>query len=237
MFTQSWTLDSPTNITDQANGTVLIDNWSNPQEAIRPINELAILQRQNIDPNADYDVVRDASTSTHVRVLSTRASQTNYLGDWVWDTRTGSIGTIGSSIYAVRDHIHPIIKITPFATAPTITFSWFTAPTGSANLTYFNSTEETITYIRQGALTIPNTIARRNYTISSVAGFSMSSRVKNQYRLTAMTGYPGWANAMEHFASEDYGWSNTTYLYNWSVLPGAVINIATFRVEVTYTLN
>lgn len=224
-------------ITDLANGTVNIDNWINPQRAIRPINELTILQRQNIDPNADYDVIYDASTWNHVRVLSTRASQTNYLADWVNDTRTGSLWTINSSIYAVWNHIHPIIKLSPFATAPTITFAWFTTPTGTANLTYLRSTEETITYVYQGSLTIPNTIGWRNFTISNVAWYTMKSTVMNLYRLTAMTGYP-WTNTMESWqCSNNFWWSSTTYLYNGSTLPWAVINISSFRVEVEYTLN
>lgn len=84
---------------------------------------MPILARNLIDPNADYDDVWDASAGQMVRVLATRASQTNYLADGVADTRTGSLGTTNSSIYAVRDHIHPIVKISAFATAPTITFT------------------------------------------------------------------------------------------------------------------
>ena len=83
-LTQNGTLNgggTPTILTDQANGLLLVDNGSTPQTAIRPIQELGIMTRNLVDPNADYEVVYDASTGNHVRVLATRASQTNYLAD------------------------------------------------------------------------------------------------------------------------------------------------------------
>lgn len=104
-------------------------------------------------------------------------------------------------------------------------------------MTYLRSTEETITYVYQGSLTIPNTIGWRNFTIANVAWFSMKTTVMNLYRQTAMTGYP-WTNTMEAGQSCPNLWGGTTtYLYNGSTLPWAVINISTFRVEVEYTLN
>ncbi len=221
--------------TDLANGTV---DLNAVQTAIRPIQELGIMTRNLVDPNADYEVVYDASTGNHVRVLATRASQTNYLADWVADTRVGSLGNINTSIFASWDHIHPVTKLSPFATPPTITFAWFTAPTWTVNLSYDteSGTEETINYFYQWSLTIPNAIAWRNFTISNVAWFRFKSRVTNLYRLSAMAWYP-WTNTMEKGqACDKYGNSATTYLYNASTLPWNVVNISTFRVEVTYTL-
>ena len=224
-------------VIDQVNGTVLI-NWL--QESIRPINELTTMTRNLVDPNADYEVVYDASTNTHVRVLATRASQVNYLADWVGDTRTGSLWTIASSIYAVRDHIHPITKISPLATAPTITFSWFTTPAPATPLamTYVRSTDETITYVRQWSATIPNVAWRRTCVISNVAWYNTPSiEVKNIYRLSAMAWYP-WANTMEAGQScPNRAWSSTTYFYNASIAPWVVVNISNLRIEATYTLN
>lgn len=235
-MTQSWDLmwSSPV-FTDLANGTVDLD-WQ--QTAQRPITELPILTRNLIDPNADYDDVRDASAGQMVRVLATRASQTNYLADGVADTRTGSLGNINTSIFAAWDHIHPIVKISAFATAPTITFSWFTTPVTWTPLamTYLRSTDETITYFRQWPATIPNTNNRRLFTISNVAWYSMDSFVKTLYRQSVMAGYP-WNNTMEAWqACSNYAWWTTTYLYNQWTLPWGIVNITILRVEVTYTL-
>ena len=220
--------------TDLANGTV---DLNAVQTAIRPIQELGIMTRNLVDPNADYEVVYDASTGNHVRVLATRASQTNYLADWVADTRVGSLGNINTSIFASWDHIHPIVKLSAFATAPTITFNGFTTPTTTPiAMSYLRSTEETITYVYQWALTIPNVVTWRNFTTANVAWFTQKSTVTNLYRTSAMAWYP-WTNTMEKGqACDKYGNSATTYLYNASTLPWNVVNISTFRVEVTYTL-
>lgn len=224
-------------VIDQVNGTVLI-NWL--QESIRPINELTTITRNLVDPNADYEVIYDASTNTHVRVLAARASQTNYLADGVNDTRTWSLWNINTSIFAARDHIHPITKISPLATAPTITFSWFTTPAPATPLamTYLRSTEETITYFRQWTATIPNVAWRRTCVISNVAWYNTPSiEVKNIYRLSAMAWYP-WANTMEAGQScPNRAWSTTTYFYNASIAPWVVVNISNLRIEATYTLN
>lgn len=235
-MTQTWDLMwwSSAVFTDLPNGTVDLD-WQ--QTAQRPTMEFAILQRQNIDTNADYDDVRDASAWALVRVLATRASQTNYLSDWVADTRTGSLGNINTSIYASWDHIHPITKISAFGTAPTIAFSGFTAPTWSATLTYLRSTEETITYFRQWSMTIPNTNGWRLFTISNVAWYTMDSVVKTLYRQSNYVGYP-WNNTMEAWqVCNNYAWGATTYMYNQWIAPWNIVNISVMRVEVTYTLN
>lgn len=215
---------STTNITDQANGTVLIDNWSTPQEAIRPINELAILQRQNVDPNADYEVIRDASTNTHVRVLATRPSQTNYLADWVWDTRTGSIGTINSSIYAVRDHIHPIIRLAQ-VTAPVPTAWWFfTLASTSVNRQY--TTEETQNYSIRVNVTTNGVGTRGTITIPNLAGYQLVSvQFANPYDPTgsslAYNVRPPFVRVL-----------NT--IYAQTLVTGRTL---TFDIDLTYILN
>ena len=87
MAQSSANIPASSTFTDLANGTV---DLNGSQTAIRPIQELGILARNLVDPNADYEVIYDASTGNHVRVLATRASQASYLADWVWDTRAGS---------------------------------------------------------------------------------------------------------------------------------------------------
>jgi hypothetical protein len=158
------------------------------------------------------------------------------LADWVADTRVWQVGT--STNYARQDHIHPITKIAPFATAPTITFSWFTSPTTTpVPMTYIRSTEETITYrlILTGVV-IPNVAWRRLFTPSSVSWYLSKTETKGVYRNTAYAGYP-WVNTMEKPAYDNYaGWA-TTYMYSGTWLPGAVISISSMTIEVTYTLN
>lgn len=238
---QNWVQSSKnfkTILTDLVSGILQIQSWWVIQQAQRPITELPILARNLIDPSADYDDVWDASAWQMVRVLATRASQLTYKADGLNDTRAGDLWSIGSSIFAVHDHIHPIVKLSPFATAPTIKFNGFTTPTATPiAMTYVSSTEETITYSYQWALTIPNTIGRRNFTTSNVAWFSQKSEVTNLYRNSPMTWYP-WANTMEAGqVSNNYWASATTYIYNGSILPWNVVTINVFRVHVTYTLN
>ncbi len=104
-------------------------------------------------------------------------------------------------------------------------------------MTYLRSTEETITYVYQWALTIPNAIWWRNFSTSNVAWYTQKSIVTNLYRTSAMAGYPS-TNTMEAGqVCNNYGWGITTYLYNASTAPWGIVNISLFRVEVEYTLN
>ena len=169
-------------ITDQATGTVLVDNSVNPQQAIRPINELPILTRQTIDPNADYEVIYDASTGSHVRSLATRASQTAYLADGQGDTRAGSLGNINTSIFAAWDHIHPILAITAPA-APILTV-------GGGALTITQSVistiteEESVTFNFSVTCNIPiHTNTWQWINIPNIAGFKTPiSSISGMYR-------------------------------------------------------
>ena len=147
MFTQSWSISwNNVEITDLANGTVNIDNSVNPQTAQRPINELSILALNLVDPSADYFDMYDASTWNHVRVPAMRPSQASYLADWLNDTRTGSLWTITSGIYAVHDHIHAITRRALTAT-PVLT-AWGTGHViVSQNLQINNTDEESEEYV------------------------------------------------------------------------------------------
>lgn len=179
-------------ITDQATGTVLVDNSVNPQQAIRPINELPILTRQTIDPNADYEVIYDASTGSHVRSLATRASQTAYLADGQGDTRAGSLGNINTSIYAAWDHIHPIIAITA-PTTPTITLASGTMTITPILIGTTITEEEGVTFQFRVQCNIPvHTNVWQAFSIPSIAGFKAPIvTVNGTYRQSGSpTGYP-----------------------------------------------
>jgi hypothetical protein len=131
-------------VTDNPNGTTTIDNGSTPQDVQSPIMVQPILQRQNIDPNADYDDVWDASAGRMVRVLATRGSQLTYKASGLNDTRAGDLGSINSSIYSVHDHMHPIIAITAPA-QPVIAVSGMTLAGTFLNAGAVTE-EESVTY-------------------------------------------------------------------------------------------
>lgn len=179
-------------ITDQATGTVLVDNSVNPQQAIRPINELPILTRQTIDPNADYEVIYDASTGSHVRSLATRASQTAYLADGQGDTRAGSLGNINTSIFAAWDHIHPILAITAPPT-PVITLVSGTMVITPVLISSTITEEEGVTFQFRVQCNIPvHTNVWQAFSIPSIAGFKAPIvTVNGTYRQSGSpTGYP-----------------------------------------------
>lgn len=213
MNTQNGTLSGVTILNDQTNGLLQITSGSTTQEAQRPIPELTILQRQNIDPNADYDDVWDASTGRLVRVLAMRASQTNYLGDGLNDTRAGSIGTIGSSIFAVWNHIHPIIAITAPA-QPVITVSGMTLVSTTLNSTPITD-EESVTYEMTIQVTQPIANAWSFFTVPNIAGFKRPLVfITGTYR---SNGNPNAASSWENAPSmaiecSNYFNSNTCYL-------------------------
>lgn len=213
MNTQNGTLSGVTILNDQTNGLLQITSGSTTQEAQRPIPELTILQRQNIDPNADYDDVWDASTGRLVRVLAMRASQTNYLGDGLNDTRAGSIGTIGSSIFAVWNHIHPIIAITAPA-QPIISVTGMTLVSTTLNSTPITE-EESVTYEMTIQVTQPIANAWSFFTVPNIAGFKRPLVfITGTYR---SNGNPNAASSWENAPSmaiecSNYFNSNTCYL-------------------------
>lgn len=232
MLTQNGTLNTSTTLTDQANGTVLIDNGSTPQEAQRPILELPILTRNLIDPNADYDDVWDASAGQMVRVLATRASQANYLADGLNDTRTGSLGTIGTSIFAAWDHIHPIIAITAPAT-PVITVG-SGAMTIVQNLLSTVTEEECVTFQMRIDCNIPiHTGTWQMFQIPSIAGFKTPIvSIEGTYRNAGNpTGYP----IVPVMGQEASLWGN-----NLVYVGSFTENVATTRfvmIKIKYVIN
>lgn len=169
MNTQNGTLSGVTILNDQTNGLLQITSGSTTQEAQRPIPELTILQRQNIDPNADYDDVWDASAGRMVRVLATRASQLSYKASGLNDTRLGDLGSINSSIYSVHDHIHPIIAITAPA-QPVITVSGMTLAGTFLNATPVTE-EESVTYEMTIQVTQPIANAWSFFRVPNITGF------------------------------------------------------------------
>ena len=213
MITQNGSLDSTqVTLTDQTTGLLLTDNIINPQQSIRPIDELTILTRSSIDQSADYEVIYDASTGNHVRVLATRASQTNYLADGLSDTRAGSIGSINTSIYSAFDHIHPIIAIIA-PTAPTITVISGTMAITPLLIATTVTQEESVTFQFRVQCNIPaHTNTWQAFQVPNIAGFKQAIiSVTGTYRQTG-TPAPSYP-AAPYMGNEAALWGgNTIYI-------------------------
>jgi len=218
-------------VTDNVNGTTTIDNGSTPQDVQSPIMEQPILQRQNIDPNADYDDVWDASAGRMVRVLATRASQLSYKASGLNDTRLGDLGSINSSIYSVHDHIHPIIAITAPA-QPVITVSGMTLAGTFLNATPVTG-EESVTYEMTIQVTQPIANAWSFFTVPNIAGFKRPMVfITGTYR---NVGNPNTGASWENPPSmaiecSNYFNSNTCYLNTPNRTQATTVYIS-FKVE------
>lgn len=224
-LTQNGTLNgggSPTILTDQTNGLLLVDNGSTPQEAQRPILEAPILANNLIDPSADWFDMWDVSAARMVRVSAMRASQLTYKADGLNDTRAGDLGTVSSGIYAVHDHIHPILAITAPPT-PVITLVSGTMVITPVLISSTITEEEGATFQFRVQCNIPvHTNVWQAFSIPSIAGFKAPIvNVNGTYRQTGNpTGYP----AAPTMVSEASLWGgNTVYI------GGFTENTATIR--------
>ena len=194
-LTQNGTLNgggSPTILTDQTNGLLLVDNGSTPQEAQRPILEAPILANNLIDPSADWFDMWDVSAARMVRVSAMRASQLTYKADGLNDTRAGDLGTVTSGIYAVHDHIHPIVAIAA-PTTPTITLASGTMTITPILIGTTITEEEGVTFQFRVQCNIPvHTNVWQAFSIPSIAGFKAPIvTVNGTYRQSGSpTGYP-----------------------------------------------
>ncbi len=194
-LTQNGTLNgggSPTILTDQTNGLLLVDNGSTPQEAQRPILEAPILANNLIDPSADWFDMWDVSAARMVRVSAMRASQLTYKADGLNDTRAGDLGSINSGIYAVHDHIHPILAITAPPT-PVITLVSGTMTITPILISTTITEEECVTFQFRVQCNIPvHTNVWQAFSIPSIAGFKAPIvTVNGTHRQSGSpTGYP-----------------------------------------------
>jgi len=192
MNSQSGTLSSnPVTLTDQANGLLLIDNSTTPQEAQRPILELPILALNTVDPSADWSDVWDSSAAQMVRVPAVRASQLTYKADGLNNTRTGDLGTITSGIYAVHDHIHPIIALSPIA-LPNVAVSGSGGNFVSQSIVRQRTTEETLRYTLQVTVTNTSSSTWLTLTVPVLPGFYLSDLTNYTYDSASANNAPYW---------------------------------------------
>lgn len=180
-----------TSIANNIDGTIVVIVEGQIFAMQRPHLALPILQRQNIDPNSDWDDVWDVSAGRMVRVLATRASQTNYLADGVGNTRTGNLGNINTSIFAAWDHVHPIIALTP-PSLPNCAVSGSGATFVSQTVPRQRATEETVEYTIQ--VTTSNTLAAAWMIITppTIAGYTLVGLTNYTYDDAAANLAPYW---------------------------------------------
>lgn len=213
-LTQNGTLNgggSPTILTDQANGLLLVDNGSTPQEAQRPILEQPILANNLIDPSNDWFDMWDVSAARMVRVSAMRASQLTYKADGLNDTRAGDLGSINSGIYAVHDHIHPILAITA-PTTPVITLVSGTMTITPILISTTITEEECVTFQFRVQCDIPiHTNVWQVFTVPSIAGFKTPIiSISGTYR---QTGNPVGTPTAPYMGNESSLWgSNAIYV-------------------------
>ena len=221
---------STVTVVDNIDGTVTINAGGvNVQNAQRPILELPILARNLVDPSADYDDIWDASAGRMVRVLATRASLLTYKADGLNDTRAGDIGSTGSSIFAVHDHIHPILAIaTPPATPVLVASGSGLSISQQILTTVVLTEEESITFnFRVLCLqTISN--AWNILTVPNIAGFKTPiTTVGGTYR---SVGNPnaaaGWHNSPSMMIeASNYNMTNQIYLNCQNRTQGVTIEV------------
>ena len=178
-------------IANNIDGTVVVIGDGQIFVMQRPHLALPILTRQNVDPNADWDDIWDGSTGRMVRVLATRASQTNYLADGVGNTRTGSLGTINSSIFSVWDHVHPIIALT-IPALPNFAVSGSGSALVSQSISRQRATEETIEFTVQ--VTTSNTLAATWMILTppTITGYTLVGLTNYTYDGAAANLSPFW---------------------------------------------
>lgn len=230
-LTQNGTLNSggtPTVLTDQANGLLLIDNGSTPQEAQRPILELPILANNLVDPSVDWFDAWDTSTSRMVRMSAMRASQLTYKADGLNDTRVGDLGSVNSSIYAVHDHIHPILAIVTPPATPIITASGTGLTITNQNLIRVLTEEESVTYHILVIATQTASNAWNALIVPSIAGYKTpSTLVGGTYRSSGNPNLAaGWQNAPSMaIEASNYRMSNNVYLNCFSRTQATTIEV------------
>lgn len=182
-------------LTDQANGLLLVDNTTTPQEAQRPILEVPILANNLIDPSNDWFDMWDASTSQMVRVSGMRASKLTYKADGLNDTRAGDLGSINTGIFASHDHIHPILAITA-PTVPTITVSSGAMTITTLTIGTTITEEEGVTFQLRTECNIPaHTNTWQSFTIPNIAGFKAPIVTVNGTYRQSGTPTPGYPSA------------------------------------------
>ena len=124
-----------------------------------------------------------------VRVPALRASQLTYKADGLNDTRVGDLGTITSGIYAVHDHIHPILALTIVA-LPNVAVVGSGGAFVSQSVNRQRATEETIRYIIQVTVTNTASTAWLTLTPPVLPGFYLSDLTNYTYDGSAVNTAP-----------------------------------------------
>lgn len=188
---------------------------------------------QIVNTNAiSYNIANGSTTTTVNGVVSNtatlpRPSAAFPLQNGVNDTRTGSIGTSGSNIYAIWNHQHPIINIATIPTLPNVTLSGLGTFVSQVVATQ-RSTEETISYTVFYTWNTNGVGTWVTFSAPTLTGYTLTASAANSYDAT---GGSLVATRMMNGVT-NYGAAATFYAQ--TAVTGRQI-VTTF--QFTYTLN
>ena len=210
-----------TNSLGSFGGNIMTSNVSGSIDTAKIINSNTII----------WNSINGLLTSTVNGVIATatipRVSQAFPLQNGVLDTRTGSIGTAGTNIFAAWDHQHPLIALT-VPILPNCAVSGSGGSLVSQNVARVRATEESITWTIQVNTT--NTAAATWLVITppAIAGFYLSKVINaGTYDSASASLAPYWGS------HPSFVWAGTAIYLR----PRAVGLSLTHNIILEYTLN
>ncbi len=186
-----------------------------------------------VNTNALSYNIADGSTTTTVNgVVSNtatlpRPSAAFPLQNGVNDTRTGSIGTSGSNIYAIWNHQHPIINIATIPTLPNVALSGLGTFVSQVVATQ-RSTEETISYTVFYTWNTNGVGTWVTFSVPTITGYTLTASAANSYDAT------GGSLVATRMMNGVTNYGATSTFYAQTAVTGRQI-VTTF--QFTYTLN
>lgn len=186
-----------------------------------------IINSNTLNWNSTNGLLTSTINGVAATVTIPRVSQAFPLQNGVLDTRTGSIGTAGTNIFAAWNHQHPLVALA-IPVLPNVVVSGSGGALVSQAIVRQRSTEETVTYTLQ--VRTSNTAATPWLTITppAITGFYLSSFVN------AGTYESATANISPFFGVHPtFVWAGAT-LY---VRPRAINLDLYHNIILEYTLN
>ncbi len=185
-----------------------------------------IINSNTLNWNSTNGLLTSTINGVAATVTIARVSQAFPLQNGVLDTRTGSIGTAGTNIFAAWDHQHPLVALA-IPALPNCAVSGSGGTFVSQTIARVRATEETVTYTIQ--VTTTNTAATTWLTITppAITGFYLTKVVNSTYDAASVSTVPYLGT------HPSFVWAGTTiYLRPRAINLNLVHNII-----LEYTLN
>lgn len=186
----------------------------------------SIINSNSLTWNSTNGLLTSTINGVAATVTIPRVSQAFPLQNGVLDTRTGSIGTAGTNIFAAWDHQHPLVALA-IPALPNCAVSGSGGTFVSQTIARVRATEETVTYTIQ--VTTTNTAATTWLTITppAITGFYLTKVVNSTYDAASVSTVPYLGT------HPSFVWAGTTiYLRPRAINLNLVHNII-----LEYTLN